>query len=155
MIKNNKIVTLRQDSSSIFTLSIIRRAYHLNGIFPWIGGSRTRYLTFLLEAAWHLVTDKWNGNFRKLRLNREKSNTSEGVIFFPEKFHGNKMNHLNSYRNYRFFHVTAPGLSNDRTIQPSPHECGKSRFDCNQKLSIQQQKWPNKHASPNHIKQNI
>ena len=57
----------------------------------------------LPREAWQLVTDKWNGNFRKLRLNRETSNTSEGITFFPKKFHRSKMNHSNSHRNKPVF----------------------------------------------------
>ena len=42
----------------------------------------------LQQGAWHQVIDKWYGNSRKFRLNREKSNSSEGITFFPKKFTG-------------------------------------------------------------------
>ena len=46
---------------------------------------------------------KWYRNFREIRWNREKGNTSKGITFFPENFHRNEVFHLNSYRNSRVF----------------------------------------------------
>ena len=58
----------------------------------------------LPQVTWHQVIDKWYGNFRKIPLSREKSNTSEGITFFPKKIHRNEPYHLNSNRNNRIFH---------------------------------------------------
>ena len=60
----------------------------------------------LPQGALHQVIRKWYGNFRKFRLNREKSNTSEGITFFSEKkIQRNEPYHLNSYRNNWFSHA--------------------------------------------------
>ena len=48
---------------------------------------------------------KWYRNFRKFRSNREKSNSLEGLTFFPKIFHRNEPYPLNSTRNNRFFHT--------------------------------------------------
>ena len=137
--KNNKIVTLPQDSLT-FLFSIIRSAYHLNKIFPWN------------------VLKKWNctipltGNgsegavpFDPIKVSRYPSSRKccrrdPGVLLLtngteifencgwigkrviPRKvsFSRKNFNHLNSHR----FSVL-PDSRLFRTVQPSPHESGK------------------------------
>ena len=70
--------------------------------FPLLGEAMFRALA--LEPGTSNA-NKWYRKFRLKRSNREKSNTLEGITFFPENFRWNEPFHLFSYWNNRFFHT--------------------------------------------------
>ena len=68
----------------------------------------------LPQGAWYQVIDILYGNFRKFRLNREKSNTLENIIFFPKII---EPYHLNSYQNKRFFQASGKRSNFNKILQ--------------------------------------